>query len=196
MIRKQDILDRAAEWQLRPEIVERDYVLGWLLAGLAELPFRDQWVFKGGTCIKKCYFETYRFSEDLDFSLRPDAAYTQEEIVQNLQDLTSRAAELSGLEFPPDLITVKARRNQQMQDTFEGRVSYRGPLVYPGTPKILFDLTRHEPLLEAPNARPLLTRTIRLRSLAPSNRPPLTAGHETHVPRSRERAVAGSAVIR
>jgi hypothetical protein len=31
MIRKQDILDRAREWQLRPDIVEKDYVLGWLL---------------------------------------------------------------------------------------------------------------------------------------------------------------------
>jgi len=27
------------------------------------------WAFKGGTCLKKCYFETYRFSEDLDFTL-------------------------------------------------------------------------------------------------------------------------------
>jgi predicted YcjX-like family ATPase len=26
MINKQDILDRAAEWQLRPEVVEKDYV--------------------------------------------------------------------------------------------------------------------------------------------------------------------------
>ncbi len=34
MIRKQDILDRSVEWQLRPEVVEKDYVLGWLLAGL------------------------------------------------------------------------------------------------------------------------------------------------------------------
>ena len=35
MIRKQDILDRVAEWHLRPEVVEKDYVLGWLLAALA-----------------------------------------------------------------------------------------------------------------------------------------------------------------
>ena len=26
-------------------------------------------LFKGGTCLKKCYFETYRFSEDLDFTV-------------------------------------------------------------------------------------------------------------------------------
>ena len=34
-------------------------------------------VFKGGTCIKKCYFETYRFSEDLDFTLQ-DAEHLDE----------------------------------------------------------------------------------------------------------------------
>jgi len=28
VIRKQDILDRAAEWNLRPEVVEKDCVLG------------------------------------------------------------------------------------------------------------------------------------------------------------------------
>lgn len=69
MIAKQDILDRAAEWHLRPEVVEKDYVLGWLLVGVATLPISALWTFKGGTCVKKCFFETYRFSEDLDFSL-------------------------------------------------------------------------------------------------------------------------------
>jgi predicted nucleotidyltransferase component of viral defense system len=61
MIRKQDIIDRAAEWQLRPDVVEKDYALGWLLAaitGHAETARR--WVFKGGTCLKKCFIETYR----------------------------------------------------------------------------------------------------------------------------------------
>ena len=64
MIGKQDILDRAVEWQLRPNVVEKDYVLGWLLVAFADHPLtRDGWVFKGGTCLKKCFFETYRFSE-------------------------------------------------------------------------------------------------------------------------------------
>jgi len=47
VIGKQDILDRAAEWQLRPEVVEKDYVLGWLLAGIATLPMSALWIFKG-----------------------------------------------------------------------------------------------------------------------------------------------------
>jgi len=71
VIRKQDILARAAEWGLRADIVEKDYALGWLLAAIARHPETARsWVFKGGTCLKKCFIETYRFSEDLDFSLR------------------------------------------------------------------------------------------------------------------------------
>ena len=79
MIRKQDILDRAAEWGLRPDVVEKDYALGWLLAAIARhRETARRWVFKGGTCLKKCFIETYRFSEDLDFSLLADATYSAE----------------------------------------------------------------------------------------------------------------------
>ena len=156
MIRKQDILDRASEWQLRPEVVEKDYVLGWLLAGLARMPFGHLWIFKGGTCIKKCYFETDRFSEDLDFSLLPMAAGSQDALIDQLRTLTASVATMSGLEFPADQIDVKPRRNQQGQPTFEGRVGYRGPLVYPGSPKIRFDFTQHEAVIDTPVGRPIL----------------------------------------
>ena len=51
------------------EVLERDYLLSWILAGIAGVDvFRDTLVFKGGTSLKKCYFGDYRFSEDLDFS--------------------------------------------------------------------------------------------------------------------------------
>ena len=51
------------------EVLERDYLLSWILAGVSQIPaLRDTLVFKGGTALKKCYFGDYRFSEDLDFS--------------------------------------------------------------------------------------------------------------------------------
>ncbi|MGO8756609.1 MAG: nucleotidyl transferase AbiEii/AbiGii toxin family protein, partial [Terracidiphilus sp.] len=156
MISKQDILDRAAEWQLRPDVVEKDYVLGWLLASLGTLPLKEQWIFKGGTAIKKCYFETYRFSEDLDFSLLPDACYSQEELTQELLRLVQVAGELSGIVFPADLVQVRERRNLQGAATFEGKVSYRGPLAIPTLPRVLFDITHHEPLQEEPEERNIL----------------------------------------
>jgi len=101
MIAKQDILDRAEEWQLRADIVEKDYVLGWFLAAIADhSEAGPRWVFKGGTCLKKCYFETYRFSEDLDFSLLPDAVYTREGLAHILGEVAERTTELSGIDFP------------------------------------------------------------------------------------------------
>lgn len=153
MIRKQDILDRAGEWGLRPDVVEKDYVLGWLLAGVALSPLQPLWIFKGGTSIKKCYFETYRFSEDLDFSLLADSPYAQAEIVDALRNLTRSIQQLSGIDFPEEHIEAKPRRNLQGKDTFECRVGYRGPLAFPGYPRIVFDLTRHEPVLDGPAAR-------------------------------------------
>lgn len=157
MIKKQDILDRAAEWQLRPDVVEKDYILGWLLAALASYDeMRGLWIFKGGTCIKKCYFETYRFSEDLDFSLLPQAPYTDETIRRQLLELTRIAYELSGVEFPPDLIEVRTLQDKLGRPTFQGRISYRGPLAIPTLPRVLFDITQHEPVLDNPVARPPL----------------------------------------
>ena len=51
------------------EVLERDYLLSWVLAGLARTDIlRDTLVVQGGTWLKKCYFGDYRFSEDLDFS--------------------------------------------------------------------------------------------------------------------------------
>ena len=73
MIDRREILDLAATQSLTPHIVEKDYALGWALAGIYAHPeLAESWVFKGGTCLKKCYFETYRFSEDLDFTLQDE----------------------------------------------------------------------------------------------------------------------------
>jgi predicted nucleotidyltransferase component of viral defense system len=70
VIDAREIVELAGELSLRPEIVEKDYVLGWVLAGIAaHAELSASWVFKGGTCLKKAYFETYRFSEDLDFTV-------------------------------------------------------------------------------------------------------------------------------
>ena len=50
-------------------VIERDYLLSWVLAGISQVPaLNDTLVFKGGTALRKCYFGDYRFSEDLDFT--------------------------------------------------------------------------------------------------------------------------------
>lgn len=156
MIGKQDILDRAAEWQLRPEVVEKDYILGWLLVALGRHPdTSEHWLFKGGTCLKKCHFETYRFSEDLDFTLAEPAHYTETDLLGILKEVTAEASALSGIAFPEDSITIRRRKDKLDRMTFQGRVGYRGPLSYPGLPRILFDITQHEPILDGLHRQPI-----------------------------------------
>ena len=100
MIGKQGILDRAAEWQLRPDVVEKDYVLGWLLWGIGSEPaIREHWVFKGGTCLKKCYIETYRFSEDLDFTVLEDGPLGPDDVLPILRAMLARVNQESGIDF-------------------------------------------------------------------------------------------------
>ena len=57
---------------LRFDQAEKDYVILWLLSGLVHSGAKEQgWVFKGGTCLRHCYYKGYRFSEDIDFSCTP-----------------------------------------------------------------------------------------------------------------------------
>ena len=51
-------------------IVEKDYFLTLLLDGISKSNLKENLVFKGGTALRKIYFKHYRYSEDLDFTLR------------------------------------------------------------------------------------------------------------------------------
>lgn len=88
MIDRRELLDTASKLSLNPHIIEKDYVLGWILAGIHAHPeLTDKWVFKGGACLKKCFFETYRFSEDLDFTLRDSGHIDTEFLKRTLAEV-------------------------------------------------------------------------------------------------------------
>jgi len=59
----------AKEQGISLEIIQKDYALSYLLAGMALTPgLGEKIALKGGTALKKLYYPDYRFSEDLDFS--------------------------------------------------------------------------------------------------------------------------------
>src|SRR4029077_6082076 len=69
VITKDEIEARASEFGLHAANIERDYVFGWLLAGIYGASWlKDALVLKGGNCFRKAYFPHTRFSNDLDFS--------------------------------------------------------------------------------------------------------------------------------
>ena len=73
----------------KPALLEQDILIHRLLKALCDSPgFAGKYVFKGGSCLVKCYFGYYRFSVDLDFTWKDHGylsvggkarAYTTEE---------------------------------------------------------------------------------------------------------------------
>jgi hypothetical protein len=113
MIDKREILETASALGLLPNVVEKDYVLGWLLAGINAHPeLAASWVFKGGTCLKKCYFETYRFSEDLDFTLQDDSQIEEGFLRRVLGEVIAWVADESGLVLPADQLGFDIYENR------------------------------------------------------------------------------------
>lgn len=157
MIPKQEIMALAAELQLQAHVVEKDYALGWFLAGITAHPvIGPRWVFKGGTCLKKCYFETYRFSEDLDFTLQ-DAEHLDEGFLAEVfEEVGDWVYDACGLQLPPEARKFEVFTNPRGSQSAQGRVGYRGPLGRAGDPpRIKLDLAADEVLVLTPVRRPV-----------------------------------------
>ena len=140
------------EFGLRPDIIEKDYVLGWLLAGIFNhTALKMTWVFKGGTCLKKCFFETYRFSEDLDFTVT-DSEHIREEFLKNaFAEIAAWVYDQCGIEIPKDTIRFEVYENPRGRHSVEGRIEYRGPLQQRGSlPRVKLDITDDEALVLEP----------------------------------------------
>ena len=78
MIKPGEIQKWANKVGVRDSQIEKDYILSWILCGIANHnELSKEIVFKGGTVLKKVYFDDYRYSEDLDFTLITDRSNDQ-----------------------------------------------------------------------------------------------------------------------
>lgn len=150
MISKQEILQIATNTKLSAQVVEKDYVLGWILAGINQhSALKDAWVFKGGTCLKKCYFESYRFSEDLDFTLLNNSHLDFEFLKNTFSEIADWLYEKTGIELPIEKMVF----DQYKDGTCQCRIYYRGPITptsHRQMPKIKLDLTTKEIIVDEP----------------------------------------------
>jgi predicted nucleotidyltransferase component of viral defense system len=155
MINIDEVRSVASRVSLTNIVVEKDYALGWLLWGIHRHPIAgNDWVFKGGTCLKKCYFETYRFSEDLDFSYRGESQLTVESLTQIMNEISDLIFEEAGIEFPKASIQFEIFNNPRGTVSIQGGIKYRGP-VRPQVglaqmQRIKIDITLDEPLVLPP----------------------------------------------
>jgi predicted nucleotidyltransferase component of viral defense system len=131
VINRNLIIRRADEDNVLAQTVERDYVLAHVLTAIAEAG-DDRVVFKGGTALRLCHLDDYRYSADLDFSVRPglDLAGARQVVAGALE----RCREAVG--FPSLFLT----------DALLPRIEYQGPLG--GQRSIKLDVADDELVLE------------------------------------------------
>ena len=132
MIDKRELLEKTRERNLTLAIIEKDYVIGWLLFGLSRI---HTLVFKGGTALSKVYFPaTWRLSEDVDFA----NTGTHLEIADRLNEVFTLIKEKSGIGF-----TLKSEYSNP--DYLQLKIQYAAIL---GRNWVKMDVTRETPLDE------------------------------------------------
>ena len=100
MINKKEILALSKALSLSPDTVEKDYVLNWVLWGInQDKDLLQNWFFKGGTSLKKCFFENYRFSEDLDFTVIQSEHLSEKFLLNKFKNISETIYEKTGIDF-------------------------------------------------------------------------------------------------
>lgn len=116
-------------------VIYKDYVLTVVLECISELPYSDKLVFKGGTCIKKIYFEEARFSVDLDFTCLEDVSRKIfSELKSEFENKNVRDIEFSGI-----------KEDERSKDSVRYSVNYWDMSKHPNSVKIDLSL-RKEPV--------------------------------------------------
>ena len=141
MIKPGEIQQKARNAGVRDQQIEKDYVLSWILQGIAQHEHLSKIiVFKGGTVLKKIYFEDYRISEDLDFTLL-NKNVTNEQIFDWFKDTFEYIREEANI--PLEIIDD----NEHEDEGINFYLSYVGPLGgQGGNKKVKVDISRSEKL--------------------------------------------------
>ncbi|WP_409029322.1 nucleotidyl transferase AbiEii/AbiGii toxin family protein [Gracilimonas sediminicola] len=151
MILPAEIQQKARDAGVRDTQMEKDYILSWILQGVSNHDhLSEALVFKGGTVLKKVYFEDYRFSEDLDFTLN-DSELTNEQIFEWFQEVFEYVREEANI--PLELID----NNEHEDGGINFYISYIGPLGGRGNQKsVKVDISRSELLCFDSETRPAI----------------------------------------
>jgi uncharacterized protein len=156
MIIEAEIRQKAFIWGVDAMVVDLDYSLGWFLAALYTANERaSNLCFKGGTCLRKCIFGDYRFSEDLDFTAT--ARVIPDQLGQWITNASAWSRDHDGPSFEAAASRIEIINDESGRENFQLRIYFYGPLQWGGSPRaIRVDVTRDEFVMLAPDARQLL----------------------------------------
>jgi len=151
MITREEIYQKAAEAKVDPGTIEKDYHLGIVLKAISKNPMSRDWVFRGGTALRKCYFPNYRFSEDLDFSLINRSLGNEDKISDILRGICRKSNEQFGTTL--EYFNLTKEREEYGEEAFKGTLHFQG---IKGKSKIKVDLSFADKVFVKPVEKTIL----------------------------------------
>lgn len=137
-------------------VLEKDYALGYLLAGMAQAPaLAAALILKGGTALRKFYFADYRFSEDLDFSATAPLTEVEADLQAAIAATHALLAERGPFEIAAERLILR-EPHPGGQDGFTVRVRF--PSQREAQCRLKVEISYDEPVLLSPVRRSLLHR--------------------------------------
>jgi predicted nucleotidyltransferase component of viral defense system len=151
MIQPGEIQSIAGKEGVRDTQIEKNYVISWVIYGIANNPFlKEKLIFKGGTVLKKVYFSDYRFSEDLDFTFQ-GKDFNIDVIKTAFNELTEWVHEESRISLSIKDETLHETGN------FTFYLTYIGPLGGARANKdIKVDISQYELIYNSPEEKPVI----------------------------------------
>ena len=145
MIKPGEIQQKARKLAVRDQQIEKDYILSWILFGISKNEQLSKTLaFKGGTVLKKAYFEDYRFSEDLDFTML-DHETDYKTVIGWFKKTFEFIKEEANI--PLEFNTEEIRE----EENINFHIGYVGPLGGQGSnKKVKVDISRNEKLVFDP----------------------------------------------
>jgi predicted nucleotidyltransferase component of viral defense system len=142
---------------LRLDILQQDYLLSWILFGVFTHPLlKDNLVFKGGTCLKKCYFGDYRFSQDLDFTAK--SLLPQGQALFSLLADSIKNIEVLIKNYAPMEIFIQKYKEKSPHPFGQEAFTIYGKFPWQtSTPtRVMIEISREEILLFPPQSKALI----------------------------------------
>lgn len=156
MISPNEIQRISGAERIDPMLVERDYVLGCFVSFLATDPrVKKNWIFKGGTSLRKCHFLEYRFSEDVDFTIT--AILPVNELQSLINNVNVTMQEVIGIVSDERKISIETIKDDYGAESYEIKFYYRGPWIFRGVaPAVKIHLCRDEKIFFSPKRLPVI----------------------------------------
>jgi len=154
MIPKSELQHFSQKWNIEDHIIEKDYVLGLVLWGIGNhKTLSKELVLKGGSAIKKCFVDTHRYSQDLDFTVLPINEISESRYYDLFSEVLDKVNEATGLDFNVRDHNFSFRPNGQ---SIEGKIYYKGPRGNPTPTSLKIDMSFSEDLIRPQVYRPII----------------------------------------